>query len=83
MSGEYEKMYSSILNNQVPTIWANNSYLSMKPLASFFDDMIKRVSFFRDWFNLDSGQPKGYWISAFFFPQGFFSSILLAYARKN
>lgn len=45
--------------------------------------MIKRVTFFRDWFNLEYGYPKGYWLSAFFFPQGFLTSILQTYARKN
>lgn len=76
MSAELDKMYSSLLNNQVPSIWANRAYPSLKPLASFYEDMIKRVNFFRDWFNLEFGYPKGYWISAFFFPQGFLTSVL-------
>lgn len=68
MSAELDKMYSSLLNNQVPQIWASKAYPSLKPLASFYEDMIKRVNFFRDWFSLEGMHPKAYWISAFFFP---------------
>ncbi|CAD8076520.1 unnamed protein product [Paramecium sonneborni] len=83
MSIELEKIYRSVLNNEVPQIWINKAYLSLKPLGSFFDDLIKRVNFFRDWFNLDNGNPKGYWISAFFFPQGFLTSLLQTFSKKN
>ena len=42
------------------------------------------MDFFREWFLLErSVYPKAYWISAFFFPQGFLTSILQTYARKN
>jgi dynein heavy chain len=51
----------------------------MKPFASWFSDFIHRVSFFREASNT---RPKIYWISAFFFPQGFLTSILQIYARK-
>ncbi|CAK72703.1 unnamed protein product (macronuclear) [Paramecium tetraurelia] len=83
MSVDLEMMYSSFLNNQVPSIWVNKAYPTLKPLAAFYEDMIKRVTFFRDWFNLEAGQLKGYWLSAFFFPQGFLTSLLQTFGRKN
>lgn len=51
----------------------------MKPFASWFEDLIQRVQFFRDAL---IEKPKMYWISAFFFPQGFLTSVLQIYARK-
>ena len=51
----------------------------MKPLASWFSDFVERVNFFRQALQ---EKPKMYWISAFFFPQGFLTSILQIYARK-
>jgi len=43
--------------------------------------MILRVEFFRDW--IDHGPPVSYWISAFYFPQGFNTSVLQGYSRAN
>lgn len=80
MSAELDKMYQSLINNQVPLLWQKVSYPSLKNLASWFEDLIKRVEFFSNWLN--KGKPKGYWLSAFFFPQGFLTSVLQNYARK-
>jgi len=80
MSVELDKMYQSLLNNQVPGLWRKVSYPSLKPLASWFEDLLERVIFFDTWLN--KGKPKGFWISAFFFPQGFLTSVLQNYARK-
>jgi len=49
------------------------------PLASWFEDLLKRIKFFRTSIN---EKPKLYWISAFFFPQGFLTSILQIHSRK-
>lgn len=43
--------------------------------------MILRVEFFRDW--IDRGPPISYWISSFYFPQGFNTSVLQGYSRAN
>ena len=80
MSLELDKMYQSLFNNQVPQLWQKVSYPSLKNLASWFDDLIKRVAFFSLWLN--KGKPRGYWLPAFFFPQGFLTSVLQNYARK-
>jgi dynein heavy chain len=42
------------------------AYPSLKPLASWFIDLQKRVTFMDDW--LQNGTPKSYWISGLFFP---------------
>lgn len=76
MSNALDTMYQCLINNQVPENWKAKSYPSLKPLYSWFTDLDARVEFFRAWLNLTEGRPKAYWISAFFFPQGFLTSVL-------
>ncbi|KAF6321024.1 dynein axonemal heavy chain 6 [Rhinolophus ferrumequinum] len=80
MSEEMEKMYNSFLNNQVPSLWSSTAYPSLKPLGSWVKDLILRTSFVDLW--LKRGQPKSFWISGFFFPQGFLTGTLQNHARK-
>lgn len=63
------------MNNIVPDLWKARSYPSLKPLSSWFEDLVKRTEFFRSWMMMD-GRPKAYWLPAFFFPQGFLTSVL-------
>lgn len=79
MSSDLDSMFLSLQNGKVPDLWTSVSYLSMKPLSSWFDDLIKRVEFMNDW--LINGQPNAYWISGFFFPQGFLTGVLQTHAR--
>uniref|UniRef100_K7FYG4 Dynein axonemal heavy chain 6 n=1 Tax=Pelodiscus sinensis TaxID=13735 RepID=K7FYG4_PELSI len=80
MSEEMEKVYSSFLNNQVPTLWADAAYPSLKPLGGWVKDLVLRIAFVDSW--LRRGQPKSFWISGFFFPQGFLTGTLQNHARK-
>ena len=63
----------------MPKNWAKYGYPSLKPLASWFEDLIKRVAFINDW--LVNGNPVSYWISGLFFPQGFMTGCLQTHAR--
>jgi dynein heavy chain len=69
-----DEMYNSFLNNMVPQMWKGCSYPSLKSLSTWFDDLIERIAFFENW--IQNGKPKAYWISCFFFPQGFLTSVL-------
>ncbi|XP_063150960.1 dynein axonemal heavy chain 6 [Candoia aspera] len=80
MSEEMERVYHSFLNNQVPTLWANAAYPSLKPLGTWVKDLVLRTNFVDFW--LKRGQPKSFWISGFFFPQGFLTGTLQNHARK-
>jgi hypothetical protein len=73
-------MYTSFLNNTVPTIWKKVGYSSLKPLSSWYKDMKDRVAFISEWFNKQN--PNAYWMSGFFFPQGFLTGVLQTHARK-
>jgi dynein heavy chain len=83
MTGDLDAMFNSLLNNQVPEIWTKGGtgYPSLKPLSSWFEDMILRVDFFREW--IENGIPDAYWISSFYFPQGFLTSVLQGFSRSN
>ncbi|KAK2908777.1 hypothetical protein Q8A67_004614 [Cirrhinus molitorella] len=80
MSEEMEKIYNSFLNNQVPDHWSNAAYPSLKPLGSWVRDLTMRTAFIESW--ITRGQPKSFWISGFFFPQGFLTGALQNHARK-
>ncbi|GFS25719.1 dynein heavy chain 6, axonemal [Elysia marginata] len=80
MSEELEKVYHAFLNNQVPAMWATAAYPSLKTLASWVKDLVLRCAFVNNW--IIHGAPKSFWLSGFFFPQGFLTGTLQNYARK-
>ena len=80
MSDELDRMYSSLLNNRVPANWSAAAYPSLKPLASWVADLHERIAFMRGW--LTGGQPGVFWMSGFFFPQGFMTGTLQNHARR-
>jgi len=81
MSEELEKMANSLFNNLVPDAWSKVGFLSLKPLASWTDDLLKRIEFLRNW--IEKGPPPIYWVSGFFFPQAFFTGTKQNFARKH
>lgn len=83
MSQLLEDMFNCFINSKVPTTWLdiNVGYPSLKPLASWVKDLVERIEFMGDW--LYNGPPKSYWLSAFFFPQGFMTASLQTYARAT
>lgn len=80
MSESLEKTFNSMVNNQVPKVWKDVSYPSLKPLREWNQDLIQRIAFMKDW--LVNGFPKVFWLSGLFFPQGFLTAVLQNQARK-
>ena len=70
----------AMMNNLVPPNWANVAYPSLKPLASWYNDFLERISFMRKW--LHDGAPNVFWFGGFFFPQGFMTATKQNFARK-
>jgi len=81
MSSELDEMFTALQFNKVPPAWSKASYLSLQPLGSWFKDMIARIEFMDKW--ITEGPPDAFWMSAFFFPQGFMTAALQTYARRE
>jgi dynein heavy chain len=79
MNAVLEAMYNAFLVGKVPDSWHEGSYLSRKPLASWFEDTVQRIEFLRDW--NDNGAPMSFWLPGFFFPQGFLTGVLQTHSR--
>jgi dynein heavy chain len=80
MSDELDQVYSSITTNSVPPSWAKAAYPSLKPLGSWVKDLFARIDFIRTW--LTQGKPKHFWLSGFYFPQGFMTGMLQSHSRR-
>ena len=80
MSTDLEVMLESINQKKIPKIWLDVSYPSLKPLASYIEDLNDRIIFFNHW--IDNGVPKLFWLPGFFFTQSFLTGVLQNYSRK-
>ena len=61
MNEELVLVYTAFLNSQVPSLWVNAAYLSLKPLGSWVNDLIYRCALIDNCVpNMVSQDPTGY-----------------------
>lgn len=80
MSQELEDMGNAMTSTLVPAMWQKVAYPSLKPLGSWVNDLLQRISFLTTW--LETGKPISYWISGFYFIPGFLTGTRQNFARK-
>jgi len=80
MDEALEKMSTSYINNQVPGMWSNAAYPSLKALDSWVKDLKLRCDFIESW--IFNGYPTSYRLSGIFFSHGFPNGTLQVHARK-
>jgi len=80
LSAELEAMGNALYDQRVPGNWQAKAYPSLKMLAAWFNDLLERLSFLDSW--ISNGPPPAFWVSGFFFPQGFMTANLQNHARK-
>ncbi|RHY82455.1 hypothetical protein DYB31_012048 [Aphanomyces astaci] len=79
MSADLETMSNCIFNQKVPPGWERKAYPSLKALNPWVDELLERLKFLTHWIN--DGIPPVFWLSGFFFPQGFLTGTLQNHAR--
>lgn len=69
MSVDIDQLITSMFLGKMPAMWAPYSYPTMKPITSYFQDLLDRLAMLQTWF--DVGPPPRFWISGFYFTHAF------------
>ncbi|XP_063594554.1 LOW QUALITY PROTEIN: dynein axonemal heavy chain 7-like [Penaeus indicus] len=79
LSEEVEEVLVGVRTGRVPDMWRARSYPTLKGLGSYINDLVQRLQFLQNWYEL--GQPRVFWLSGFFFTQSFLTAVLQNHAR--
>jgi dynein heavy chain len=82
MTSLMQLLFDQIYNEKIPDAWANVSFMSMRPLSSWFDNLQKRNQQLLDWIP-EITTPKVTMISYFFNPMSFLTAIMQYTALTN
>jgi dynein heavy chain len=80
MSDELDQVGKALYDGKVPALWLKKSFPSLKPLGSYFKELVERCAFFETW--VKQGVPDVFPLYAFFFTQAFLTGSKQNFARK-
>lgn len=80
MTEQLDTTARAMYDGRVPESWKKKSYPSLKPLASYIQDLLKRLAMLQDW--IDTGVPEIFWLPGFYFTHAFLTGVRQNYARK-
>lgn len=69
------------MKKRIPRFWKRHSYLTQRNLGSWFNNLVERVAYMRDW--VIYNQPSKFWIAGFFLPQSFVTSVMQTASRAS
>lgn len=78
MIDDLHQIYRSLRSNRIPSAWLPFIYQTSRSLASFVQDLIARVEFFRRWYN--DGPSTRFWFAAFHNPEALVTGMRAMYA---
>ncbi|XP_069175792.1 dynein axonemal heavy chain 7 isoform X4 [Procambarus clarkii] len=81
LSEEVEEVLVGVRTGRVPSSWRARSYPTLKGLGSYITDLDQRLQFLQGWY--DSGPPRVFWLSGFFFTHSFLTAVLQNHARAH
>jgi dynein heavy chain len=82
VSEAMESLANSLSLNAVPASWAKLAYFSLKPLALWYSDLLKRVGQLVEW-TTSLGMMKSLWLSGLFNPMSYLTAVMQVTARQN
>jgi len=82
ISDAMEALSASLFYDRVPATWEKVAYPSLKPLGSWYNNLLERVEQLASW--SDSLQtPPSLWISGLFNPMAFLTAVMQVTAREH
>lgn len=78
-----EKLSDALQLNRVAETWKQLAYASLKPLGTWFVDLLKRVEQLTHWTLTPNGLLLSTWISGLFNPMAFLTAVMQVTARDR
>jgi dynein heavy chain len=83
ISDAMQGVYNALFLNQVPEAWEAYSFMSKRPLSSWFNNLLERNQQLADWSGGDLQPPRVVNVSLFFNPMAYLTAVMQSIALAN